>query len=194
MHIITTLILLQNFTKKSLQPEKFEQRLETIKNVREAGISVCSGGIIGMGETWHDRARMLEVLANLTPQPESVPINALVAGRGYTSTNQKTIKPIELVRMIATARIILPKSRIRLSAGRKNYLMKTQILCLLSGANSIFYGESLLTTENNDMSEDKKLISSFKEIDEKINKDIYIQVIKKLLNNFSLVTYLVKKH
>ena len=162
------------FYKEIISTRKFEERLETIKNVREAGISVCCGGIIGMGETWHDRARMLEILANLRPQPESVPINSLVAVRGTPLANQKTIEPVELVRMIATARIILPKSRIRLSAGRKKLSKETQILCLLSGANSIFYGDSLLTTENNDMSEDKKLISSFKEIDEKINKDIYL--------------------
>ena len=160
------------FYGEIITTRNFEERLETIKNVREAGISVCCGGIIGMGETWHDRARMLEVLANLKPQPESVPINSLVPVRGTPLANQKSIEPIELVRVIATARIILPKSRIRLSAGRKKLSKETQILCLLSGANSIFYGESLLTTENNDMSEDKKLISSFKEVDEKINEDI----------------------
>ena len=160
------------FYGEIITTRNFEERLETIKNVREAGISVCCGGIIGMGETWHDRARMLEVLANLKPQPESVPINSLVPVRGTPLANQKSIEPIELVRVIATARIILPKSRIRLSAGRKKLSKETQILCLLSGANSIFYGESLLTTENNDMSEDKKLISSFKEVDEKINDDI----------------------
>ena len=125
-----------------------------------------------MGESWHDRARMLEVLANLNPQPESVPINSLVPVPGTPLGNQKPLEPVELVRMIATARILLPKSRIRLSAGRKNLSNETQILCLLSGANSIFYGESLLTTENNDMSEDKKLISTFKEIDKSINKEI----------------------
>ena len=160
------------FYGEIITTRNFEERLETIKNVREAGISVCCGGIIGMGETWHDRARMLEVLANLKPQPESVPINSLVPVRGTPLANQKSIEPIELVRVIATARIILPKSRIRLSAGRKKLSKETQILCLLSGANSIFYGESLLTTENNDMSEDKELISSFKEVDEKINEDI----------------------
>ena len=160
------------FYGEIITTRNFEERLETIKNVREAGISVCCGGIIGMGETWHDRARMLEVLANLKPQPESVPINSLVPVRGTPLANQKSIEPIELVRVIAPARIILPKSRIRLSAGRKKLSKETQILCLLSGANSIFYGESLLTTENNDMSEDKKLISSFKEVDEKINDDI----------------------
>ena len=160
------------YYKEIITTRDFEERLQTINNVRDAGISVCSGGIIGMGESWHDRARMLEVLANLTPQPESVPINSLVPVPGTPLGNQKPLEPIELVRMIATARIILPKSRIRLSAGRKNLSNETQLLCLLSGANSIFYGESLLTTKNNDMSEDKKLISSFKEIDKFINKEI----------------------
>ncbi len=157
-----------------ISTRNFEERLDTIKNVREAGISVCCGGIIGMGESWHDRARMLEVIANLNPQPESVPINSLVPVPGTPLGNQKPIEPIELVRMIATARIILPKSRIRLSAGRKNLSNETQILCLLSGANSIFYGDSLLTTANNDMENDKKLISSFKEVDEKINNNIHL--------------------
>jgi biotin synthase len=161
------------FYKEIITTRSFEERLETLSNVREAGISVCCGGIIGMGETWHDRARMLEVLANLNPQPESVPINSLVPVRGTPLENQNNIEPIELVRMIATARIILPSSRIRLSAGRKNLSNETQILCLLAGANSIFYGDSLLTTENNDMTDDKKLISSFKEVDEKINNDIH---------------------
>ncbi len=152
----------------------FEERLETLKNVREAGISVCCGGIIGMGETWHDRARMLEVLANLNPQPESVPINSLVPVNGTPLSNQKPVEPIEFVRIIATARIILPNSRIRLSAGRKNLSKETQLLCLLSGANSIFYGDSLLTTENNNMDADKELISTFKEVDEKINSNIHL--------------------
>lgn len=160
------------YYKEIITTRDFKERLQTINNVRDAGISVCSGGIIGMGESWHDRARMLEVLANLNPQPESVPINSLVPVPGTPLGNQKPLEPVELVRMIATARILLPKSRIRLSAGRKNLSNETQILCLLSGANSIFYGESLLTTENNDMSEDKKLISTFKEIDKSINKEI----------------------
>ncbi len=162
------------YYREIISTRNFEDRLETLKYVREAGISVCCGGIIGMGETWHDRARMLEVLANLTPQPESVPINALVPVNGTPLANQTPVEPIEFVRIIATARIILPKSRIRLSAGRKNLSKETQLLCLLSGANSIFYGDSLLTTENNNMDADKKLISTFKEIDEKINNDIHV--------------------
>lgn len=157
------------FYKEIITTRNFEERLETIKNVREAGISVCCGGIIGMGETWDDRAKMLEILANLSPQPESVPINSLVPVQGTPLENQKSVDPLDMVRMIATARILMPKSRIRLSAGRKSLSNETQLLCLISGANSIFYGDSLLTTKNNDMIEDKKLISIFKDKDKSIS-------------------------
>ncbi len=154
------------YYKKIISTRTFDERLETIQNVRKAGISVCSGGIIGMGETWDDRAEMLQVLSNLRPQPESVPINALVPVEGTPLQNRQIVEPEEMIVMIATARIILPKSRIRLSAGRKFLSNETQLLCLLSGANSIFYGDSLLTTKNNDMENDKKLISQLKQIDQ----------------------------
>lgn len=156
------------FYKEIVTTRSFEERLETLNNVRHAGINVCSGGILGMGETWDDRAKMLKILSDMDPQPESVPINALVPVKGTPLQNQKRIDSIEIVRVIATARIIMPKSRIRLSAGRKSFSKETQILCLLSGANSIFYGDNLLTTENNDMKEDKKLINSFINSDEEI--------------------------
>ena len=156
------------FYKEIVTTRSFEERLETLNNVRHAGINVCSGGILGMGETWDDRAKMLKTLSDMDPQPESVPINALVPVKGTPLQNQKRIDSIEIVRVIATARIIMPKSRIRLSAGRKSFSKETQILCLLSGANSIFYGDNLLTTENNDMKEDKKLINSFINSDEEI--------------------------
>ena len=149
------------FYKKIISTRTFEERLETIKNVSDAGISVCCGGIIGMGETWDDRAKMLEVLVNLKPQPESVPLNALVPVKGTPLENQPLINPLEMVRMVATTRILLPKTRVRLSAGRKKFSNETQLLCLLAGANSIFYGDSLLTTDNNEMDEDRKLISEF---------------------------------
>ena len=138
-----------DFYKKIISTRTFEERLETIKNISDAGISVCCGGIIGMGETWEDRAKMLEVLVNLTPPPESVPLNALVPVKGTPLENQPPVNPLEMVRMVATTRIVLPKTRVRLSAGRKNFSNETQLLCLLAGANSIFYGDSLLTTENN---------------------------------------------
>ena len=149
------------FYKKIISTRTFEERLETIKNVSDAGISVCCGGIIGMGETWDDRAKMLEVLVNLKPQPESVPLNALVPVKGTPLENQPLINPLEMVRMVATTRILLPKTRVRLSAGRKKFSNETQLLCLLAGANSIFYGDSLLTTDNNGMDEDRKLLSEF---------------------------------
>ena len=149
------------FYKEIISTRNFEERLDTIKNVRKAGISVCCGGIIGMGETWDDRAKMLEVLANLDPFPESVPINALVPTKGTPLENRKPIKPFDMVRMIAVTRIIMPTTRVRLSAGRKELSPETQMLCFLAGANSIFYGDTLLTTANNEMVEDKKLIAEF---------------------------------
>ncbi len=158
------------FYNKIITTRKFKERLETIETIRNAGISVCSGGILGMGETWNDRVEMLKVLSDMSPHPESVPINALVPVSGTPLENQKKIDSIDIIRVIATARIIMPKSRIRLSAGRKSFSKETQILCLLSGANSIFYGENLLTTENNEMKDDKKLISLFNEVDNNIRK------------------------
>tara|TARA_Y100000813_G_scaffold191376_1_gene168320 strand:+ start:243 stop:1250 length:1008 start_codon:yes stop_codon:yes gene_type:complete len=161
-----------DYYKKIITTRTFDERLETIQNARMAGISVCSGGIIGMGESWNDRAEMLRVLANLEPQPESVPINALVPVEGTPLQNQKIVEPEEMIIMIATARIIMPKSRIRLSAGRKYLSNETQMLCLLSGANSIFYGDSLLTTKNNDMQRDKELIKQFKQINKSNSKEL----------------------
>ena len=149
------------FYKEIISTRSFEERLDTIKNVRKAGISVCCGGIIGMGETWDDRAKMLEVLVNLNPFPESVPINALVPTKGTPLENKKPIKPFDMVRMIAVTRIIMPTTRVRLSAGRKELSPETQMLCFLAGANSIFYGDTLLTTANNEMAKDKKLIAEF---------------------------------
>lgn len=136
----------------------YQDRLDTLECVRRAGITICSGGIIGMGETVRDRARMLQILATLTPHPESVPINALVAVPGTPLENAKSVEPLELVRMIATARIIMPGARVRLSAGRHALNREAQILCLMAGANSIFYGEKLLTTANNDTDADIALI------------------------------------
>ncbi len=160
------------FYKSIISTRTFDERLETINNARNAGISICSGGIIGMGESWDDRARMLEVLANLKPQPESVPINALVPVKGTPLQNQTPIDPEEMIRMIATSRIIMKKSRIRLSAGRKYLSNEIQILCFLSGANSIFYGDSLLTTKNNDVQKDQELLSKYQKIDKNNLKEL----------------------
>lgn len=146
------------FYKKIITTRTYQDRLDTLDAVRKSGVTICSGGIIGMGETLRDRARMLEILANLDPQPESVPINALVPVAGTPMEDRERVDPLELVRMIATARIMLPKSRVRLSAGREMLNREAQILCLMAGANSIFYGEKLLTTANNDTIADQSLI------------------------------------
>ena len=148
------------FYKKIITTRKFEDRINTIKRVRKAGISVCSGGIIGTGEKINDRAKMMQILSNLKPHPESVPINALVPSKGTPLENRKKIDPTELVRMCATARILMPKARVRLSAGRKDLSNEAQILCFLAGANSIFYGDKLLTTGNNDTRGDIKLLKN----------------------------------
>ncbi|MET0156769.1 MAG: biotin synthase BioB, partial [Methyloceanibacter sp.] len=136
----------------------YQDRLETLERVRKAGIEVCCGGIIGMGETLADRARLLQTLANLDPHPESVPINALVAVPGTPLADRPPVDPLDLVRMVAAARILMPLSRVRLSAGRRELTKEAQILCFLAGANSIFYGDKLLTTANNDVSDDLALI------------------------------------
>ncbi len=178
-----------DYYKRIITTRSFDERLETIQNVRNVGISVCSGGIIGMGESWKDRAEMLEVLANLEPQPESVPINALVPVKGTPLQNQQIIEPEEMIIMIATARIILPKSRIRLSAGRKYLSNETQMLCLLSGANSIFYGDSLLTTKNNDMEKDRQLISKFKEINQSNLKEFINKYLVVFTNKITQISH-----
>jgi biotin synthase len=136
----------------------YDDRLRTLANVRKAGVTVCSGGIIGMGESLDDRCAMLATLANLEPQPESVPINALVATPGTPLADRPPVEPLELVRMIATARILMPKARVRLSAGRLGLSREAQVLCFLAGANSIFYGEKLLTTGNPDVEADLSLL------------------------------------
>ena len=138
----------------------YQERLETLARVRRSGITLCCGGIIGMGEGPSDRAGLLEVLANLEPHPESVPINALVAVEGTPLENQQAVDPLDLVRMVAAARILMPHSRVRLSAGREQMNREAQILCLLAGADSIFYGDTLLTTGNPDVAADRELLAA----------------------------------
>jgi biotin synthase len=138
----------------------FQERLETLQRVRRAGISMCCGGIIGMGETLTDRASLLQVLAAMNPHPESVPINALVAVEGTPLEEQPAVDPLELVRMVAVARILMPYSRVRLSAGRETMNQEAQVLCLLAGAASIFYGDTLLTTGNPDVAADQELLAA----------------------------------
>lgn len=140
-----------------ISTRNFSDRLDTIHNVRKAGLTVCSGGIIGMGESVEDRVGMLHTLSILRPQPESVPINALVAVEGTPLENKPPVPIWDMVRMIATARIVLPKTAVRLSAGRLTMSMEGQALCFLAGANSIFAGEKLLTTPNPKYNEDLEM-------------------------------------
>jgi len=138
----------------------YQDRLDTLKAVRGAGLEMCCGGIIGMGEGVRDRAGMLQVLASFDPHPESVPINTLVPVEGTPLAQQQEVEPLDLVRMIATTRIVIPKARVRLSAGRSFLTQEAQVLCLVAGANSIFYGEKLLTTGNTCVNEDDALFTA----------------------------------
>jgi len=147
----------EDFYNDIITTRTYEDRLTTLENVRKARISVCSGGIIGMGEKETDRIGMLHVLATLPEHPESVPVNALVPVEGTPLENQPRVSVWEMVRMIATARIIMPRSMVRLSAGRVRMSLEEQALCFLAGANSIFAGDKLLTTPNPDFVDDQKM-------------------------------------
>ena len=136
------------FYKTIITTRSYEDRLQTLENVRSAGINVCSGGIVGMGEEQSDRAGMLQTLANMAQHPGSVPINMLVPCEGTPMEGQEALDPFEFVRTIAVARIMMPGSYVRLSAGREQMNDEMQALCFMAGANSIFYGEKLLTTSN----------------------------------------------
>ncbi|WP_350286472.1 biotin synthase BioB [uncultured Croceitalea sp.] len=147
----------EDYYKDVISTRAFEDRLETIDNVRKSNVTVCSGGIIGMGEKIEDRAGMLVALASLNPQPESVPINALVAVEG---TPMEDIEPIaiwDMIRMVATTRIVMPETQVRLSAGRTEMSREGQAMCFFAGANSIFAGDKLLTTPNPDVNEDMEM-------------------------------------
>ena len=138
----------------------FEDRLRTIRSVQKAGMSLCCGGILGMGESEDDRLKMLEVLCGFDPAPESVPINCLMPQDGTPLSGQKMVDVFELVRLIATTRIALPRARIRLSAGRTALTREAQALCFFAGANSIFFGDKLLTAPNPEESEDRALLKT----------------------------------
>ena len=148
------------FYPRIVSTHSFRDRLNTIKAVQEAGISVCCGGIIGMGESDLDRLKMLEVLTNLEPQPESVPINCLVPMPGTPLEHQPPVDVFELIRLIAATRIALPKARVRLSAGRTRLSREAQALCFFAGANSIFYGDKLLTARNPGVEQDRALLQA----------------------------------
>ena len=146
------------YYKKIISTRKYEDRLETLNNVRKAGLSVCCGGIVGLGETRADRVSFLHQLATMAPHPESVPINRLIASKGTPLENQKEVDSFELVRTIATARILMPKSHVRLTAGRETMSDELQALCFLAGANSIFLGAKLLTAKNPEKDKDFALM------------------------------------
>ncbi|MGL2992748.1 biotin synthase BioB [Flavobacterium sp. TSSA_36] len=150
----------EEYYKEVISTRGFEDRLQTIENVRKTKISVCSGGIIGMGESVEDRAGMLVALATLNPQPESVPINALVAVEGTPLEEEKPVEIWEMIRMVATTRIVMPETQVRLSAGRMNMSREGQSMCFFAGANSIFAGDKLLTTPNPNVDEDMKLFET----------------------------------
>jgi biotin synthase len=147
------------FYSKIIGTRTYADRLETLARVRAAGVKVCCGGILGMGETRSDRAELLRTLAALDPQPESVPINDLVPIPGTPMQGAAPLDPFEFVRAIAVARILMPRSHVRLSAGRSKFGDELQALCFLAGANSIFYGEKLLTTDNPDCEADRRLFA-----------------------------------
>ncbi|MGB0880573.1 MAG: biotin synthase BioB [Polaribacter sp.] len=147
----------EEYYKEVISTRGYQDRLDTIDNVRKTNVTVCSGGIIGMGESIEDRAGMLVALSTLNPQPESTPINALVAVEGTPLENEKPVDIWEMIRMVATTRIVLPETQVRLSAGRTQMSREGQAMCFFAGANSIFAGDKLLTTPNPDVHEDMKM-------------------------------------
>lgn len=149
----------EDYYKEVISTRAFQDRLDTIENVRKTNVSVCSGGIIGMGESVEDRAGMLVALSTLNPQPESTPINALVAVDGTPLEDQKPVEIWEMIRMVATTRIVLPNTQVRLSAGRTQMSQEGQTMCFFAGANSIFAGDKLLTTPNPDVNQDMILFN-----------------------------------
>jgi biotin synthase len=147
----------EDYYAEVITTRTYQDRLDTLARVRDAGINVCCGGIVGMGESDVDRANLLIELANMPKHPESVPVNMLVQVEGTPLMGTETLDPFMFIRTLAVARIMMPKSRVRLSAGRNNMSDEMQALCFLAGANSIFYGEKLLTTDNPVTNHDKVL-------------------------------------
>jgi len=148
-----------DYYKEIISTRTYEDRLDTLKNVRAEGMSVCCGGIVGMGESKRNRAGMIAQLARMSPHPESVPINMLVKVEGTPMQDLEDLDPFDFIRTIAVARITMPSSHVRLSAGRETMNEQMQSLCFLAGANSIFYGEKLLTTGNQDAEKDQELFT-----------------------------------
>jgi biotin synthase len=148
-----------DFYNNVISTREYQDRLDTLGRVRQAGLKVCCGGIVGMGETREQRAGLLAQLANLNPYPESVPVNHLVQVEGTPLHGLDPLDPLEFVRTIAVARIIMPQARVRLSAGRRQLGEAVQAMCFMAGANSIFYGDKLLTTENPEAEDDRTLLA-----------------------------------
>lgn len=155
----------REYYEKIIQTRTYDDRLNTLRAVRKAGITVCCGGILGMGESVSDRCAMLVELASMDPQPESVPINLLIPVEGTPLQDASPVDPLEFVRTVAVARILMPGSRVRLSAGRISLSKETQVLAFFAGANSIFLGEKLLTRPNPKTDEDETFLRSLKSID-----------------------------
>lgn len=149
----------ESYYENIISTRTYQDRIDTLKNVRQAGINVCCGGIVGMGEKEEDRVDLLLSLANMSKHPESVPINVLVKASGTPLENEQDIDPFDVVKIIAVARIMMPASMLRLSAGRTEMNDEHQVLCFMAGANSIFYGEKLLTTSNPQHKRDQELLS-----------------------------------
>jgi biotin synthase len=147
----------EEYYAEVISTRTYQDRLDTLQRVRDAGMNVCSGGILGMGESARDRAGLLQTLANLPEHPESVPINLLVQVEGTPLADSQQLDPLDFIRSLAVARMIMPKSRVRLSAGRTDMSDEMQALCFFAGANSIFYGEKLLTTDNPEANQDLQL-------------------------------------
>ena len=150
----------REFYNKIIHTRTYDDRLNTLQAAREAGLKLCSGGILGMGETPRDRCAMLAQLASLDPQPESVPINLLIPVEGTPLSEAPPVDPLELVRMVAVAKILMPKARVRLSAGRLSLSNEAQVLAFYAGANSIFLGDKLLTRPNPTPDQDDRLLSN----------------------------------
>lgn len=167
----------EEFYNDIITTRNYQDRLDTIENVRKAKISVCAGGIIGLGENEHDRIGMLHTLATLPEHPESVPVNALVPVEGTPLEDQEKVSVWEMVRMIATARIIMPQAMVRLSAGRVRMTLEEQALCFMAGANSIFAGDKLLTTPNPGVIQDQEMFQILQLQPRKAYKEETVKVV-----------------
>jgi biotin synthase len=175
----------EEYYKKVISTRGYQDRLDTIDNVRKTNVTVCSGGIIGMGENIEDRAGMLVALATLNPQPESTPINALVAVEGTPLESEKPVEIWEMIRMVATTRIVMPETQVRLSAGRTQMSREGQAMCFFAGANSIFAGDKLLTTPNPDVNEDMKMFELLGMIPQKpFTKKVQPQTVEAVDSDF----------